>query len=78
MLVEKNHLKHVCRLLSLAGNVLGLVEQLVGLVRLVQMHHQLRLQIVLDKVDQEMHHSLGHAVLDGLAHDVEVRLYQPL
>lgn len=67
-------LQHVSSLFSPNRNMIGLIKQFLCLFGLVQMRHQLRLQVVLDVVDQEVHHGLGHRVLNGLPHDVKVRL----
>lgn len=71
-------LEHVGGLPPPLRDVLGLVEQTLGLVRLVQVSDQLRLEVVLHVVHEEVHHSLRNRVLDGLTDDVEVRLDQTL
>ena len=45
------YLQHVACLLAPDRDVIGLVQQLVRRVGLVQMRDQLRLQVVLDEVD---------------------------
>lgn len=69
-------LQHIGSLFAAQRNVIGLVQQFLGLFRFVQVRDQFRLQVVLDKVHQEMHDGLGHRVLDRLAYDVEIRLDQ--
>ncbi len=47
-------------------NVLGLAEEALDLVGLVEAGHQLRLQVVFHIVDEKMHNRLGHTVLQNI------------
>ncbi|TNN50461.1 hypothetical protein EYF80_039330 [Liparis tanakae] len=55
------YLQHLSHLGPLLGRVLGLDEQLLQQRLFVKLTHQLALQMLLHKVDQEVHHRLGHA-----------------
>lgn len=67
------YLQHIGGCTTSDRNVIGLVQQIIGRIRFVQMGDQFRLQIVLDKVHQEMHDRFGHRVLNRFTDDVEIR-----
>lgn len=60
----RRYLQHVGRLLAPLGHVLRLGQQVVEEARLVELADQLALEAVLDVVDQEVHHRLGHAAVE--------------
>ena len=72
------YLQHFRCFSPTCGYVVGLFKELLNLFLFVQVTHKLALQIILDIVDEEMHDCLGHAVLNVLTHNKEVRLDQPL
>lgn len=64
--------KHRGSLLAPVSDVLALRENLLDIVRLVQMGNKLRLKVVFDKIDKEVHDRLGDAVLDRFANNIEI------
>lgn len=58
------YLQHVGCLLAPLGHVLRLGQQVIEEARLVELADQLALETVLDVVDQEVHHCLGHAMAE--------------
>lgn len=59
------YLQHISRLFAPLGHVLRLGQQVVEEARLVELADQLALEAVLNVVDQEVHHRLGHAAAEG-------------
>ncbi len=68
------YMQHLSSLFPPLTDVLRLGEERLDLILLVEGRDQLRLEIVLDKVDEEMHDGLRNAVLNRLPDNVEVRL----
>lgn len=73
-----NYLQHVSGFLSPHRDVIRLIEEILGVLRLVQMRDQLRLQIVLHEVNEEMHDRLRHRVLNRFADYVVIRFDETL
>ena len=71
-------LQHLSSLSPSNGNVFRLTQQIIELVMLVEMSHQLRLQVILNVVYEKVHDGFGNRVLDVLSDDQEVRLDQSL
>lgn len=53
--------------------MLRLLEEVVDAISLIEAANQLTLQVVFDKVHEEVHDCLRHRVLDVLLCDEEVR-----
>lgn len=75
---HETYLEHFVCLRPTNGNLLGLLEQIVKVLLLVEVSDQLRLEVVLDKVDQKVHDRLRNRVLDVLANDQKVGPNQSL